>query len=46
MEILNRDEERSDDHREADFDGDDDFEFGGKGLPHLKKVLELLTPVV
>ena len=30
---------RSNDEREADFDGDEDFEVGGEGHPRLKKVL-------
>ena len=46
MEILNWEEECSDNKREADFDGDEDFEVGGEGQPHLKKVLQLLRPLV
>ena len=45
MEILEREEERSDDEGEADFDGDEDFEVGGEGEPRLKKVLRLIRPV-
>ena len=39
MEILDREEERSDDEGEADFDGDEDLEVGGEGEPRLKRVL-------
>ena len=45
LEILNWEEERSDDEREADFDGDEDFEVGGEGQSRLKKVLRLVRPV-
>ena len=37
MEILDREEERSDDEGEADFDGDKDLEVGGEGEPRLKE---------
>ena len=33
MNILHREEERSDDEGEADFDGDEDLEVGGEGSP-------------
>ena len=36
MEILHREEERSEDEGEADCDGDEDFEIGGEWQPHLK----------
>ena len=39
MRILDREEERSDDEGEADFDGDEDLEVGGEGEPRLKRVL-------
>ena len=45
MEILHREEERSDDEGEADFDGDEDLEVGGDGEPRLKRVLQLIRPV-
>ena len=45
MEILDQEEERSDDEGEADFDGDEDLEVGGEGEPRLKKVLQLIRPV-
>ena len=45
MEILDREEERSDDEGEADFDGDEDLEVGGEGKPHLKRVLRLIRSV-
>ena len=45
MNILHREEERSDDEGEANFDGDEDFEVGGEGEPHLKRVLRLIRPV-
>ena len=45
MEILNREEECSNDEREADFDGDEDFEVGGEGQLRFKKVLRLLRPM-
>ena len=40
MRILDREEERSDDEGEADFDGDEDLEVGGEGEPRLKKVCD------
>ena len=46
MEIPNWEEECSNDEKEADFDGDEDFEVGGEGLPRLNKILRLLRPVV
>ena len=45
MEILDREEEHSDDEGEADFDGDEDLEVGGEGEPHLKRVLRLIRHV-
>ena len=39
MNILHREEERSDDEGEADFAGDEDLEVGGEGEPRLKRVL-------
>ena len=45
MKILDREEERSDDEGEADFDGDEDLEVGGEGEPHLKRILQLIRPV-
>ena len=45
MEILDRQEERSDDEGEADFDGDEDLEVGGEGDPRLKRALQLIRPV-
>ena len=45
MDILHREEERSDDEGEADFDGDEDFEVGAEGEPRLKTVLRLIRPV-
>ena len=45
MEILHREEEHSDDEGEANFDGDEDFEVGGEGEPHLKRALRLIRPV-
>ena len=45
MEILNRQEEHSNDEREVDLDRDENFEVGGEGKPRLKKVLRLLTPM-
>ena len=44
MRILDREEERSDDEGEADFDGDEDLEVGGEGEPRLKRVLRLIRP--
>ena len=46
MNILHREEERSDDEGEADFDGDEDLEVGGEGEPRLKRVLRLIRPVL
>ena len=46
MEILHKEEERSDDEGEADFDGDEDLEVGGEGEPRLKKVLQLIRPML
>lgn len=46
MEILNQDEEHSNNKRGADFDWDEDSKVWGEGLPHLKKVLHLLRPMV
>ena len=31
---------------DADYDGDEDFDVGGEGQPHLKQVLQLLRPVL
>ena len=45
MEILNWEEEHSDDEGEADFYKDEDFEDGGEGPPRLKKVLQFLRTV-
>ena len=45
MEILDREEERSDDEGETGFDGDEDFEVGGEGEPRLKKILQLIRPM-
>ena len=45
MNILDREEERSDDEGEADFDGDEDLEVGGGGEAPLKRVLRLIRPV-
>ena len=45
MEILDWEEERSDDEGEADFDGDEDLEVGGEGEPPLKRVLQLIRPM-
>ena len=45
MEILDREEECSEDEGEADCDSDEDVEVGGEGQPHLKKVLRLIRPV-
>ena len=46
MEILDREEEHSDDEGEADFDGDEDLKVGGEGDPRLKRVLRLIRPVL
>ena len=46
METLDREEERSDDEGEADFDGDEDLEVGGEGEPRLKRALRLIRPVL
>ena len=45
MEILHREEERSDDEGEANFDGDEDLEVGGEVEPRLKRVLQFIRPV-
>ena len=45
MEILDPEEERSDDEGEPDLDGDEDLEVGGVGEPHLKRVLQLIRPM-
>ena len=45
MEILDREEERSDDEREPDSDGDEDLEVEEEGEPRLKRVLQLIRPV-
>ena len=45
MEILDREEECSNDEGEANFDGEEDLEVGGEGEPHLKKVLKLIRPM-
>ena len=42
---MNREEERSDDDKDADYDGDEGFDVGGEGQPRWKKVLRLLRPV-
>ena len=39
-------EERNDDESDADYDGEEDFDVGGEGQPHLKKVLRLLRPML
>ena len=46
MEIVDREEEDSDDEREANFDGDEDLEVGREGEPRLKRVLRLIRPVL
>ena len=46
IKILHREEEHSDDEGEADFDGDEDLEVGGEGEPRLKKVLQLIRPML
>ena len=46
MNILDREEEHSDDEEEPDFDGDEDLEVGGEGEPRLKRVLRLIRPVL
>ena len=45
LKILKWVEERSDDERDANYDGDEDFNVGGEWQPHLKKVLGLLRPM-
>ena len=45
LQILKWAEERSDDESDADYDGDEDFDVGGEGQPHLKQVLPLLSPM-
>ena len=45
MEILDWEEEHSDDEGEADFHGDEDLEVRGEGEPCLKRVLQLIRPV-
>ena len=45
MNILHREEERSDNEGEADFDGDEDLEAGGEGEPRLMRVLQLIRPM-
>ena len=45
MEILDREEEDSDDEGEPDLDGDEDLEVGGEGEPCLKRVLQLIRLV-
>ena len=45
MNILDWEEEGSDDEGEADFDGDEDLEVGGEGEPRLKRVLQLIRLV-
>ena len=42
LEFLNWEEERSNDERDADYDGEEDFDVGGERHPRLKKVLQLL----
>ena len=46
MEILDREEERSDDEGEPYLDGDEDLEVGGEGEPRLKRVLQLIRPML
>ena len=46
MEILDREEERSDDEGEANFDRDEDLDVGGEGEPRLKRVLQLIRVVL
>ena len=46
MEILDWEEKRSDDEGEPDLDGDEDLEVGGEGEPYLKRVLQLIRPVL
>ena len=41
MEILDWEEEHSDDEGETDFDGDEDLEVGGEGEPRLKRVFAI-----
>ena len=41
LKVLKR-AECSDDESEADYDGDEDFDFVGEGQPRLNKVLQLL----
>ena len=45
LQILQREEELSDDDSDADYDGDEDFDVGGDGQPYWKQVLRLLRPV-
>ena len=45
LKILKWAEEHSDDESKADCDGEEDFDFGGEGQPHLKKVLQLVRPM-
>ena len=45
MEILDWEEEHSDDEGETDFDRDEDLEVGGEGEPRLKRVLRLMRPM-
>ena len=39
LQIPKWEEERSDDERCVDYDGDEDFDVGGEGQPRLEKVL-------
>ena len=45
MEILDLEEERSDDEGEPDLDGDEYLKVGEEGKPRLKRVLQLIKPV-
>ena len=46
MGILDWEEECSDDEGEADFDRDEDLEVGGEGEPCLKRVFQLIKPML
>ena len=45
MEILDWQEERSEDETKADCDGDEDLVVGGEGQPQLKNILQLIRPM-
>ena len=46
LQILKLVEEGNNDESDADYDGDEDFDVGGEGQPHLKQVLRLLRPML